>query len=143
MDDEVERWIRDLGLEPHPEGGYYRETSRTQRCTTIVYLLRAGQVSAWHRVRDADETWHHYGGDPLALHQLDADGLRTVTLGAGTFHAVVPADTWQAATPVGARYSLVGCTVAPPFEFARFELADPVRLAAEFPAWSAAIRAVR
>ena len=76
MPDETARWIRDLSLEPHPEGGFYRETQRSSRCTTIVYLLPQGTFSAWHRIHRADEVWHHYAGDPLELLLLDGAGLR-------------------------------------------------------------------
>ena len=64
---DVDRTVRRFGLAPHPEGGWYRETLRSAFCTTIMYLLPAGQYSAWHRVRGADEVWHHYAGDLLAL----------------------------------------------------------------------------
>lgn len=138
MTDETARWIRDLSLEPHPEGGFYRETQRSSRCTTIVYLLPQGTFSAFHRIHGADEVWHHYAGDPLSLLLLDSSGLTETTIGAsmGIFHAVVPSETWQAARPqpsarsVG--YSLVGCTVAPPFSFQNFEMADE-RLLEQWP----------
>jgi uncharacterized protein len=124
-DDPAERWIRDLSLVPHPEGGFYRETQRGSRCTTIVYLLPRGGFSAWHRLHGADEVWHFYAGDPLDLFLLDDAGLRQITLGVGgEFHGVVPAGTWQAARPRDGGYALVGCTVAPPFTFERFEMAD-------------------
>lgn len=119
------RWIRDLSLVAHPEGGFYRETQRSRRCTTIVYLLPQGEHSAWHRLHEADEVWHYYAGVPLSLWMLDAAGLREIVLGGpGVFHAVVPAETWQAARPRSDGYSLVGCTVAPAFTFERFEMAD-------------------
>jgi predicted cupin superfamily sugar epimerase len=115
------RWIRDLQLEPHPEGGFYRETQRSRRCTTIVYLLPEGQFSAWHRLRGADEVWHFYAGTPLSLWLLDDAGPREIVLGgAGGFHGIVPGETWQAARPKGDGWSLVGCTVAPAFTFDRF-----------------------
>ena len=119
-------WIRELGLVPHPEGGFYRETQRSRRCTTIVYLLPAGEFSAWHRLRGADEVWHFYAGAPLSLWLLDDAGPREIVLGAGgVFHGVVPAETWQAARPRDGGYALVGCTVAPAFTFDRFEMAGP------------------
>lgn len=128
MNEEASRWIQDLSLQPHPEGGFYRETQRSSRCTTILYLLPAKRFSAWHRVLGADETWHHYAGDPLRLLLLGEEGPNEIVLGGhhrgGVFHAVVPADLWQAAAPFdgAAGFSLVGCTVAPPFTFDRFEL---------------------
>ena len=124
-----------LDLRPHPEGGHYRETFRDPRLdaegraasTLIYFLLARGERSHWHRV-DAAEVWHFYAGSPLRL-QIAADGSEpaTVTLGidlaAGEKpQAVVPAHAWQAAESIG-EWTLVGCTVAPGFEFAAFELA--------------------
>ena len=128
--------IRLLDLKPHPEGGHYRETFRDSRTveggraasTAIYFLLARGERSRWHRV-DAAEAWHWHAGSPLMLEIADADGRRTVTLGpdlaAGERpQAVVPAGAWQAAESRG-DWTLVGCTVAPGFEFAGFELAPP------------------
>ncbi|TDR90187.1 cupin domain-containing protein [Enterovirga rhinocerotis] len=129
--------VRLLGLAPHPEGGHYRETFRDEcrdgtgrsASTAIYYLLAAGEASHWHRV-DAVETWHHYAGAPLDL-ALSSDGETVVThrlgadLPAGERpQAVVPAGHWQSARSLGA-WSLVGCTVAPGFDFAGFEMAPP------------------
>ncbi len=126
--------IARLDLQPHPEGGHYRETFRDPRCdvdgravsTAIYFLLARGERSHWHRV-DAAEAWHYYAGDPLILQIADSEGVRTVRLGtdlaAGESpQAVVPAQAWQAAATIG-DWTLVGCTVAPGFEFAGFELA--------------------
>jgi predicted cupin superfamily sugar epimerase len=127
--------VRLLGLAPHPEGGFYRETFRDGATggrgasTAIYYLLREGDESAWHRV-DAAEVWHWYAGAPLDV-TLSADGRERSTLRLGTDLAagerpqvVVPAGVWQAARPVGG-WTLVGCTVAPAFDFAGFEMAPP------------------
>lgn len=125
-----------LGLEPHPEGGFYRETFRAPALdggrgasTAIYYLLREGEVSAWHRV-DADEVWHHYAGAPLEL-TLSADGRERSSARLGTDLAagerpqvVVPAGAWQTARTLGG-WTLVGCTVAPAFQFSGFEMAPP------------------
>jgi predicted cupin superfamily sugar epimerase len=125
-----------LGLVPHPEGGHYLETYRDRPAaggrgaqTAIYYLLRAGEVSAWHRVTDAAEIWHFYAGAPLAL--AVAQGGRVtrhrlgIDLAAGERpQATVPAGAWQSAATLG-NWTLVGCTVAPAFEFASFELAPP------------------
>lgn len=126
---------RRLSLAPHPEGGFYRETFRDARATkdgraastAIYYLLGAGEVSAWHRV-DAAEIWHFYAGAPLAL-EISANGETSARqiLGARLAQGerpqiVVPAGHWQSARSLGA-WTLVGCTVAPGFEFSRFELA--------------------
>jgi uncharacterized protein len=128
-----------LGLHPHPEGGFFRETFRDPGgldapsddrgvSTAIYYLLRGGEVSAWHRVRDAAEVWHHYVGAPIEL-TLSLDGRSTETLRLGSDltagerpQAVVPAGVWQTARAVGG-WALVGCTVAPGFEFEAFEMA--------------------
>jgi predicted cupin superfamily sugar epimerase len=122
-----------LGLEPHPEGGWFRETWRDDASTAISFLLRAGERSHWHRVHGSTEVWHHYGGDPMSLH-LAVDGLAVTSLTLGDDlaagerpQAVVPAGTWQSAEPIAGPhgYALVGCTVAPPFRFDAFELAPP------------------
>jgi predicted cupin superfamily sugar epimerase len=126
--------VQILGLSPHPEGGSYRETFRAAApdggrgaSTAIYYLLRRGEISAWHRV-DADEVWHHYAGAPLEL-LLSPDGRQRSTarlgrdLAAGERpQAAVPAGAWQSARSLG-EWTLVGCTVAPAFEFAGFEMA--------------------
>jgi predicted cupin superfamily sugar epimerase len=129
--------IRLLALEPHPEGGHYRETWRDERtgpdgraCSSLIYfLLGVGEVSEWHRV-DAAEVWHYYAGAPLVitLSQNGHDAAAT-HLGPGLRagqrpQLVVPAGCWQTATSLGA-WTLVGCTVAPAFDFAGFELAPP------------------
>jgi uncharacterized protein len=125
-----------LELRPHPEGGHYRETFRDSpgtsgraRSTAIYFLLARGERSHWHRI-DVAEVWHYYAGDALTL-QIANDGCRghTVRLGpdiaAGERpQAIVPASAWQAAESTG-DWTLVGCTVAPGFEFAKFELAKP------------------
>ena len=128
-----------LGLVPHPEGGWYRETWRSDpragdasgraAGTSIYFLLVAGERSHWHRV-DAAETWHFYSGAPLEL-WVSTDGeqseLHTVGLDlmAGERpQVVVPPGAWQAAATRG-DYTLVGCTVVPGFTFDGFELAPP------------------
>jgi uncharacterized protein len=128
--------IARLDLKPHPEGGHYRETFRDSRLgadgrsasTAIYFLLARGERSHWHRI-DAVEVWHHYAGSALALQIIDRDGQRTLRLGpdlaAGEVpQAVVPAQAWQAAEGCG-DWTLVGCTVAPGFDFTTFELAPP------------------
>jgi uncharacterized protein len=127
--------VRLLGLRPHPEGGHYRETFRDAATvgagraasTAIYFLLRAGERSRWHRV-DAAEVWHFYLGAPLALRVAVAGELTTLRLGADLAagerpQLVVPAGAWQSAASLGA-WTLVGCTVAPGFEFSGFELAE-------------------
>jgi uncharacterized protein len=127
MSAEADRLIDLLNLKPHPEGGYFRETFRDTgnpraHSTAIYFLLKAGEISRWHRV-DAAEVWHFYRGAPLELRI----GKDTYTLGSDIDEAqvpqiVVPPNTWQSAKSLGA-YTLVGCTVAPGFDFAHFEMA--------------------
>jgi predicted cupin superfamily sugar epimerase len=126
--------IRLLGLRPHPEGGHFRETFRDPRLvdggraasTAIYYLLMRGEESRWHRI-DAVELWHWYAGAPLEL-EIAGPGGRTVCrlgadLAAGQVpQAVVPVAAWQRAASLG-DWTLVGCTVAPGFDFGGFELA--------------------
>lgn len=133
---EADRLIAQLGLKPHPEGGHFRETFRDggltpagpddnvgrSYSTAIYFLLKAGEVSHWHRV-DATEVWHFYRGAPLEL----CIGKQAYLLGPEIDEAqvpqiVVPAGQWQMARSLG-DYTLVGCTVAPGFEFEKFELA--------------------
>ena len=126
--------IARLELKPHPEGGHYRETFRDARLdatgrarsTAIYFLLARGEHSHWHRI-DAVEVWHYYAGGALTLRIADDTGTRSIGLGpdlaAGEVpQAIVPALAWQAAESTG-DWTLVGCTVAPGFEFAKFELA--------------------
>jgi predicted cupin superfamily sugar epimerase len=124
---EADRLIQLLDLKPHPEGGYFRETFRDPgngraHSTAIYFLLKAGEVSRWHRV-DAAEVWHFYRGAPLEL----MIGKSRYLLGPDIDEAqvpqlVVPPGVWQAARSLG-DYTLVGCTVAPGFEFSTFEMA--------------------
>jgi predicted cupin superfamily sugar epimerase len=127
--------ITALGLLPHPEGGCYRETFRDtaqpgQRgaFTAIYYLLRRGEDSAWHRIRDAAEIWHYYAGAALQLEVAQAgEGPSALLLGPNLERgerpqALVPAGAWQRARTLG-DWTLVGCTVSPAFEFAAFEMA--------------------
>jgi predicted cupin superfamily sugar epimerase len=129
--------IKKLDLKPHPEGGFYRETFRDPQTNAqgrsvsslIYFLLGAGDVSDWHRV-DATEIWHYYAGAPLVLtqspngHDAFALHLGPDVLTGQHPQIVVPANHWQTATSLGA-WTLVGCTVAPAFDFAGFELAPP------------------
>jgi len=127
--------IRLLDLKPHPEGGHFREIFRDQRkvegraaSTAIYFLLAAGERSHWHRV-DAVEIWHWYAGAPLLLEiaVTDAGPVERITLGQNLAagerpQGIVAAHAWQAARSLGA-WTLTGCTVAPGFEFAGFQLA--------------------
>jgi predicted cupin superfamily sugar epimerase len=155
MSRRAEELVRELGLTPHPEGGFYRELFRSRRmvrtddgrserwaATTIYYLLRGSDVNPWHRVA-SDEIWHWYEGAPLDLHVLDGPISRARTERLGPVEAssapvrVVPAGCWQAVRCTG-EYTLAGCTVAPGFEFSDFRLLRDMpdcaeRLKASFP----------
>ena len=149
-------WIASLRLQPHPEGGFYRETYRAKdviaadhlparfggprACSTAIYFLLPGnQVSVFHRIK-SDEIWHFYAGGAITLTLIHADArLEEHRLGPDpergeSFQALVPAGCWYGAVvddPTG--YALVGGTVAPGFDFADFELADRQMLLASFP----------
>lgn len=125
--------IAKLGMQRHPEGGWYAETFRDEvatggrpSSTAIYYLLENGDRSHWHRV-DAVEVWHYYAGAPLKLRLSKGKGCEEYTLGvdlgAGQRpQLIVPRDWWQSAETLG-DYTLVGCTVAPGFQFEGFEMA--------------------
>lgn len=154
---DADQLIAHLGLQPHPEGGYYRQTYVAGEilpaaalparydgprpvATAIYFLLRAGQVSHLHRLA-SDEVWHHYSGDPLAVRVIEAKGMRRDHCLGGDWPAgqqpqcVVPRGAWFGAELLccEAGFALVGNTVAPGFDFADFELADRARLSAAFP----------
>lgn len=133
---EADRLIVALGLEPHPEGGWYRQTWMDDTAegrpfgTAIYFLLKAGEQSHWHRV-DAVEIWHWHAGSPLILSTsaTDTGPARTLRLGPDVLagerpQLVIPAHHWQMAQPVGA-FALVSCTVSPGFRFDGFTLAAP------------------
>lgn len=132
---EAQCLVRELELTPHPEGGHYRETYRDAsgsgaraHSTAIYFLLQASEISRWHRV-DAAEVWHYYKGAPLELKIAEAGKpAQRFMLGADIARGerpqvIVPPHAWQSARSLG-DFTLVGCTVAPGFEFAKFELAE-------------------
>jgi len=149
-------WVERYRMQPHPEGGFFAETYRSPETisaealpprfsgarpfgTAIYFLLEGHHFSALHRIQ-SDEIWHFYAGNPLDVFVLsETGGLETIRLGqnpeAGeVFQATVPAGRWFGAKPVSAEgYALVGCTVAPGFDFQEFELADRAALLAQFP----------
>lgn len=159
---DAQTWIDRLELESHPEGGYYRETYRAdvsfsadalpdrfdgaRDAVALIYFLLPGtSFSALHRIRQ-DEAWHFYAGTPVTLHQIAPDGTHsTCTLGRAvedgqTLQTVVPAGTWFGATvddPDG--YALAGCTTAPAFDFADFEMGDRATLLDAYPQHRAVI----
>ena len=130
--------IRDtLGMKPHPEGGHFVESFRDNSndgergySTAIYFLLEAGEISHWHKVTDAAEIWHYYAGSPLLLtlshdgHCVQKNHLGPDILAGQRPQIVVPANCWQTATSLGS-WTLVGCTVAPGFDFSSFVLAEP------------------
>ena len=148
--------ISTLELKPHPEGGWFREVFRSSdrfapsalperylgsrsAMTSIYFLLGAGEMSHFHRLR-SDEVWHFYDGMPLTLHLLHPDGAYSMVrlgrdpLKGHQFLVPVPRGTWMGAEgPPGRKYSLVGCTVAPGFDFADFELARGEELRSLYP----------
>ncbi|CAG5071814.1 hypothetical protein DYBT9623_03798 [Dyadobacter sp. CECT 9623] len=153
-------WIEKYNLLPHPEGGYYAETYRSAEViaqqalpsrfggartfsTGIYFLLESHNFSAFHRIQ-ADEMWHFYAGEALEVFVINTKTrqLEIIRLGNNpengeTFQAVVPAGTWFGSRPAkGSTYALVGCTVAPGFDFQDFEMADREILKAEFPEFS-------
>ena len=150
----AEDWIAHLQLAPHPEGGYFRETYRSQELVTpaasryagpraastaIYFLLRSGEISRLHRLR-SDEVWHFYAGSSLTLHLLFASGkYETIRLGDAVangeqLQAVIPAGCWFGATVSRpGSFTLVGCTVAPGFDFQDFEMGSRAALTQQFP----------
>jgi uncharacterized protein len=161
----AEQLIKQYLMLPHPEGGWYRENYRSNEIfpatalpdryggnrvfsTAIYFLLEKGDCSAFHRIK-SDECWHFYAGAPMELFVIHADGsLETVLLGSDleksqVFQYIVPAGCWFASRPeTNGDFSFVGCTVAPGFDFADFELADPDMLSAEYPRYEKIIRSM-
>ena len=150
MHPDAKKLVEALRLEPHPEGGFFRETFRApfmlsalphgglrSAQTAILYLLPGGSVASLHCCR-SDEVWHFYDGDPVELHLLDEEEHSIVRLGrdiaAGeVYQTVVPSGVWQAAVSTGSRFSLTGCTVAPGFEFDDFEMPSRAELQKRLP----------
>ena len=155
-------WICRLSLDPHPEGGHYREVYRAGESipeaglperfpgsrsimTSIYYLLESGQYSTFHRIK-SDELWHFYAGDGLTVYVLDVDGVQRLELGpdpdAGqVMFAWVPAGRWFAARcEVDGGYALAGCTVAPGFDVEDFDMAARADLLQAFPGQAELIR---
>jgi len=151
--------ISHYNLQPHPEGGWYAQSYRSTEIipaaalpdrfggdrvfsTAIYFLLEQGNFSAFHRIK-SDECWHFYQGDPLEVFVIGTDRqLTIVTLGQDSsrgqlFQYVVPANCWFASRPAKeSKFCFVGCTVAPGFDFADFELANQTNLCSEYPEYS-------
>ena len=153
---DAQQFINQYALQPHPEGGWYKENYRSSEyipenalpnrfssakvfSTAIYFLLEQGNFSAFHRIK-ADECWHFYAGDLLHIYVIRGDGtLEIANLGNNIdqqqlFQYVVPANSWFASRPAsGSGFCFVGCTVAPGFDFADFELADAAVLSMAYP----------
>lgn len=163
MNKSAQYWIDKLNLLPHPEGGYFREIYRSPEMinrdalperyqgsrsfsTSIYFLIKYDNNSAFHRIL-SDEIWHFYTGSPLTLYVIDQQGeLNVLKLGPDPdqnqdFQAIVKKNTWfGASVDEKNEYTLVGCTIAPGFEFNDFELASPNELEKKFPQHSEVIR---
>jgi uncharacterized protein len=159
----AQQLIQQYNLQPHPEGGWYKETYRSSEfilidalperftgnrafSTAIYFLLEQGNFSAFHRIK-SDECWHFYAGDSLLIYVIDIDGKLTITtLGNDAskgqlFQYVVPANCWFASSPAThSSFCFVGCTVSPGFDFADFELADKTTLPDLYPQHSIIIQ---
>jgi len=143
-------WIQQLSLQPHPEGGYYKEVFRSkqevnrvgsekklQACTSIYYLLGGEDYSGFHRIA-SDEIWYFHQGVPLTVHVINAQGKHEAWQLSdqpdGSLSLIVPAGLWFAAEiPSKAGYALVSCAVAPGFEFSEFEMAKRGELIEAYP----------
>ena len=117
----IEDVVQRLRLVAHPEGGWYREVYRDAAASTIHYVLPAGGLAPLHRVRDRVELWHFYGGAPVELHTIVDGRHAVVTVGPDAPIGVVPPGVWQAMR-VGNGAAWCGCTVAPAFDFAAWEM---------------------
>jgi uncharacterized protein len=152
MSTEIKQLIEFLNLEPHPEGGFFRETFRAPQrvagmvgddvrsaSTAIYFLLPHGTFSRFHRIRDAVEIWHHYAGAPVEIHLLREGGAHTVAiLGDNVIEGedpqiIVPAGVLQAAAPRGEGFALCGCTVTPGFDFSDLVMPSRAELQWKYP----------
>ena len=161
--EKTDQLIKQFKLQRHPEGGWYHQTYKSNEfvsgsalpsrftgdrafSTAIYFLLEQGNFSAFHKIK-SDECWHFYAGDPLHVYIIEQSGeLKIITLGSDFengqyFQYVVPASCWFASRPaIKSKYSFVGCTVAPGFEFEDFELANPDELCLVYPKHVALIK---
>lgn len=130
----IEKLIEAHEMLPHPEGGYYKETYRSEFSTGIFYLLRKGEKSSLHRIK-SDEMWHFYSGDALIVAEITESGdVKETRLDKNNVQYVVRAGVWFGAyLPEGSEFAFVGCTVAPAFHFKDFEMGNKELLLKEFP----------
>ena len=152
----AEQWVSELGLLPHPEGGFYREIYRSSMeiavegvagdettrnaCTHIYYLLAGDDISRFHRIR-SDELWHFYAGSALDVSMIhpESGAAETMSLTADQPFGCVPAGAWFGASLPSGGFALVGCTVSPGFDFVDFEMAERQKLMDAYPAHRALI----
>jgi predicted cupin superfamily sugar epimerase len=159
LNPDLRRMVELLGLEPHPEGGFFRETFRSRHSlsasgergvrsasTAIYFLLPAGAFSTFHRIQGSDEIWHHYGGDAVEIHTIAEDGEHRANVLGGCLEEgeqpqiLVTAGTLQASVARGPRAALCGCTVTPGFDFADFAMPSRDELLLRFPRHADLIR---
>jgi predicted cupin superfamily sugar epimerase len=158
MDNKIQTYITRFNLQPHPEGGWYAETYRSDESAThlperfaglrnfstaIYFLMPGNSFSAFHRIK-SDELWHFYDGDMLEVFVIDEQGaMQVISLGKGegqVFQATVKKGLWFASRcSVKDGFSLVGCTVSPGFDFSDFEIADRAQLTQQYPQHSVLI----
>ena len=131
---EINELVTKHNLIPHPEGGFYKETFRSEFSTGIFYLLTKGHKSSFHRIK-SDEMWHFYGGDSLCVVEINSAGnIQETRLNKNNPQYVVSANVWFGAyLPDDSEYAFTGCTVSPAFNFSDFELADKAQMFREFP----------
>lgn len=130
---QIESLVERLQLTAHPEGGWYREVYRDAAVSTIHYVLPARALAPLHRVRDRAELWHFYGGAPVELHTIDGERHAVVALGPDAPLAVVPPGVWQATRAGDGGGAWCGCTVAPAFDFAAWEMPSRAELLRALP----------
>lgn len=126
--------IKSLGLIPLVEGGFYKETYRSDHLSVIYFLLPLGTFSVWHRVLNSDEVWSFHEGCPLAMHLIYRNGTyERIILGVDGYSVTIPRNTLQAEEPIGDCHSLVGNVVSPPFDWQNFEMPSFKQLIDRFP----------
>jgi len=142
---EAAQWLKKLHLQKHPEGGYFKETYRSdlavdianynglrQISTVIYYMLVGNQFSAFHRIK-SDETWHHYAGGPLTLYAIKNEKMARMKLGKESPQITIEANTWFAASLDENSYCLIGCTVSPGFDYRDWELGKRAEMVKMYP----------
>lgn len=131
---QINELVKLHNLLPHPEGGFFKETYRSEFSTGIFYLLQKGQKSSFHRIK-SDEMWHFYSGDSISIVEITQTGtIKETILNKNNVQYVVPANVWFGAyLPDGSEFAFTGCTVAPAFHFSNFEMGNKEVMLAKFP----------